>query len=92
MLLLGVAERIRLGLAGLVHVEELSLAIRASIGIAVRDDPAMSVTDLLRRDDVAMYEAKSSRAGALLYDPSQDSFSRERLRLVEELRRAITDD
>jgi EAL domain-containing protein (putative c-di-GMP-specific phosphodiesterase class I) len=44
---------------------------------------------MLRRSDVAMYEAKAARSGALLYDPSQDSFSRDRLQRTDELRRAI---
>jgi EAL domain-containing protein (putative c-di-GMP-specific phosphodiesterase class I) len=38
---------------------------------------------------VAMYEAKGSRSGALFYDAARDSFSRQRLRMAEELRRGI---
>ena len=45
--------------------------------------------DLLRRADVAMYEAKVTRAGAQLYDAQRDEFSRQRLRMGEELRRAL---
>ena len=47
----------------------------------------LTATDLLRRADVAMYEAKSTRSGALFYDATRDSFSRQRLRKAEDLRR-----
>ena len=69
--------------------EALDLAIRASIGITVRQPSDVTATDLLRRADVAMYEAKGTRSGALFYDAARDSFSRQRLRLAEDLRRGI---
>jgi diguanylate cyclase (GGDEF)-like protein len=83
------AGRVRATLLQPVQVDNLDLAIRASIGITVRQPSDLTATDLLRRADVAMYEAKASRAGALFYDAARDSFSRERLRLAEELREGI---
>jgi diguanylate cyclase (GGDEF)-like protein len=59
-------------------IDGLSMTVNASIGIAVRRSTDTKGTDMLRRSDVAMYEAKAARSGALLYDPSQDSFSRDR--------------
>ncbi len=73
-----------------VHIEGMQLTLSASIGIAVRTEEDTTSTDLLRRADVAMYEAKSARVGALLYEPSQDDFTRQRLRRTEELRRGIS--
>jgi len=70
-------------------IDGLSMTVNASIGIAVRRSTDTKGTDMLRRSDVAMYEAKAARSGALLYDPSQDSFSRDRLQRTDELRRAI---
>jgi diguanylate cyclase (GGDEF)-like protein len=70
-------------------IDGLSVTVNASIGIAVRRDTDTRGTDLLRRADVAMYEAKAASTGALLYDPSLDGFSRDRLRRTDELRRAI---
>nr|CAA9325644.1 MAG: diguanylate cyclase/phosphodiesterase (GGDEF & EAL domains) with PAS/PAC sensor(s) [uncultured Nocardioidaceae bacterium] len=70
-------------------IDGLSMTVHASIGIAVRRGNDTKGTDMLRRSDVAMYEAKAARSGALLYDPSQDSFSRDRLQRTDELRRAI---
>ena len=75
-----------------MRVEGLELAIRASIGITVKGDADVEGTDLLRRADVAMYEAKLTRSGTLLYDASRDGFSRHRLRLAEDLRRGIAED
>lgn len=70
-------------------IDGLQLSVQVSIGIAVREPRDTIATDLLRRADVAMYDAKASRAGALMYDPAQDDFSRERLRRTEQLRRGI---
>ncbi|MBA2641214.1 MAG: bifunctional diguanylate cyclase/phosphodiesterase [Nocardioidaceae bacterium] len=70
-------------------VDGLQLSVHVSIGISVRLPADTRSTDLLRRADVAMYEAKASRAGALLYDPAQDCFTRDRLRRTEQLRRGI---
>jgi len=72
-------------------VDGLQVSIQVSIGIAVRHPDDTSATDLLRRADVAMYEAKASRSGALLYERTQDGFTRDRLRRTEDLRRGIQD-
>ena len=87
--LVGIANGIRETLLDPVKVDNLDLAIRASIGITVRQPSDGTATDLLRRADVAMYEAKGTRSGALFYDAARDSFSRQRLRLAEDLRRGI---
>ena len=73
-------------------VDGIELSTTASIGITSRTPQDTLSTELLRRADVAMYQAKATRAGALIYDAHSDDFSRQRLRLAEELRRAITDD
>jgi diguanylate cyclase (GGDEF)-like protein len=70
-------------------VDGIALSTGASIGITIRDARDQSSTDLLRRADVAMYQAKQSRAGALLYNADRDDFSRRKLQLAEDLRRGI---
>ncbi|WP_375476943.1 putative bifunctional diguanylate cyclase/phosphodiesterase [uncultured Jatrophihabitans sp.] len=72
-----------------LQIDGISLSADASVGITVRTDDDVHSSELLRRADVAMYHAKEQRVGALLYDPDTDDFSRDRLRLGEELRRAI---
>lgn len=73
-----------------LQVEGLEIVLQSSAGIAVRD-PEDSGSALLRRADVAMYQAKLSRVGATVYDASRDEFSRQRLVFVDELRRALAD-
>jgi diguanylate cyclase (GGDEF)-like protein len=72
-------------------VDGIELATDASIGITVRADADATSTELLRRADVAMYQAKLTRSGALLYDAHSDDFSRQKLQLAEELRKGIAD-
>jgi len=67
----------------------MDLTVDCSIGVAVKDSSAGSYQDLLRRADVAMYQAKAGREGALVYDAARDEFSRQRLQLAEELRLGI---
>lgn len=65
------------------------VAVAASVGVALSIDGDSQARDLLRRADVAMYEAKRSGVGIQVYDKGSDLFSRQRLRLAEELRRAL---
>jgi diguanylate cyclase (GGDEF)-like protein len=87
--LLETAKLVRDVLARPLRVDELELAIGASVGITVRAQGDTISTDLLRRADVAMYQAKVTKEGALLYDSKRDDFSRQRLRQAEDLRRGI---
>jgi diguanylate cyclase (GGDEF)-like protein len=86
------AERVRCVLQAPLRVENMDLSIDASVGVAVREFADTSSIELLRRADIAMYEAKSSRAGVMMFDAAQDGFSRHRLRRGEELRQAIAAD
>ena len=62
--------------------------MHSSVGVAISHHQDTRA-DLLRRADVAMYQAKTQRMGALLYDPDRDEFTTERLKLAEFLRRGI---
>jgi predicted signal transduction protein with EAL and GGDEF domain len=87
--LMEMAQDVRAVLLAAVHVDSLDLAIRASIGITARQPHDTTAAALLRRADVAMYQAKSARSGAVLYQPSHETFTRKRLARIEELREAI---
>ena len=53
-------------------------------------DHADDVTELMQRADIAMYAAKRlTRRCALLYDPTSDGHSTERLMLLGDLRKAL---
>ena len=74
-----------------LKIDGIGLSADASIGMTVRQELDLHSTDLLRRADIAMYDAKRARAGAVLYNPDSDQFSRERLALGDDLRRAIAE-
>lgn len=83
------AHAVRQTLLAPAKVDGMDLAMHASLGITVREPDDTRAADLLRRADVAMYEAKVTRAGAQIYDAQRDEFSRQRLRMGEELRRSL---
>jgi diguanylate cyclase len=84
-----VAERIHRALAKPFELDDLTVSVQASIGIAVFPDDAQTTNSLLQRADVAMYQAKADRTRFAFYASSADNNSRERLGLVSELKSAI---
>jgi diguanylate cyclase (GGDEF)-like protein len=84
-----VAEKIRRALSEPFEVQGLALRLTGSVGIAAYPDHAVDVDDLLRRADIAMYQAKASRRGYEFYARERDTNSRERLALAAELALAI---
>jgi diguanylate cyclase (GGDEF)-like protein len=82
------SERLRTSLQGAFPVDGVSVYIDASIGIAMCPDVATDVEGLLQRADIAMYQAKADRTGALVYEAGETDLTA-KLRAIEELRRAI---
>lgn len=72
-----------------ILVEEIELSLGGSIGVTAARADDDSGSEVLRRADVAMYQAKNSGLGVSLYDAQLDEFSRSRLQLAEELRKGI---
>jgi diguanylate cyclase (GGDEF)-like protein len=70
----------------------IRLHIGVSIGVASAPVPAATVSELLRYADVAMYAAKTSRAGVHVYVPDSVGSAFDRLHTMEELRTAIASD
>jgi diguanylate cyclase (GGDEF)-like protein len=70
-------------------VEEQSLDIGASIGIALYPDHGVDANILIQRADVAMYSAKHSHTGHAFYETRLDEHNPSRLALMGELRRAV---
>jgi diguanylate cyclase (GGDEF)-like protein len=81
--------RLRSALEPSFDVEGIAVHMGASIGIALFPDHADTAHGLLQRADVAMYEAKRTRAGHEVYLPTRDRHSRDRLALIGELHAAI---
>ncbi|MBV9660029.1 MAG: EAL domain-containing protein [Acidimicrobiales bacterium] len=72
-----------------VAVDGLMLELRASLGVAIAPHHGLDPASLLRRADVAMYAAKTSRRGVVAYDHEIDQHAKRRLILATELRRAM---
>ncbi|HEX6498034.1 MAG TPA: bifunctional diguanylate cyclase/phosphodiesterase [Micromonosporaceae bacterium] len=67
----------------------LQLAVEASVGVVVAPAGAVDMTELLRRADIAMYQAKRGGSSITWYDSSTDGASTDRLALLAELREAL---
>lgn len=78
-------------LAKPIVIEGLEISPSGSIGVTVVLPGDVDSSDVLRRADVAMYQAKTSGLGVAVYDAQLDEFSRSRLQLAEELRKGIAD-
>ena len=76
-------------LAAPTEVCGVSLSVEASIGVAVAPAGSIDMTELLRRADIAMYEAKRGGERVCRYEGSRDDGSADRLALLAELREAL---
>ncbi|MER7487451.1 bifunctional diguanylate cyclase/phosphodiesterase [Streptomyces sp. NPDC126497] len=87
------ATRIARGLVAALgsplDLDGLTLVLEASAGVAVFPDHAEDAEGLLRRADVAMYQAKRDRTGVEAYESKRDSNTPDRLGLLGDLRRAL---
>jgi len=86
------AERLHSALHGAVTVRDFPLEITMSIGVATFPEHGKDADNVLRHADVAMYQAKETRAGTAVYDSEQDLNDEARLVLAGELRRAIENE
>jgi diguanylate cyclase (GGDEF)-like protein/PAS domain S-box-containing protein len=84
-----VADKLNAAIEAPFTLDGLTLDIDASIGVAAYPDHASDANQLLQRADVAMYAAKATHAGYIVYDPSLDQHNPRRLGLLGQLRRAL---
>jgi diguanylate cyclase (GGDEF)-like protein len=87
-----VAQKVRTALHQPLTLDGVGLDLDASIGIAVYPDHGGDAAELLQHADVAMYAAKQTHAGFVVYDPAVDQHSPKRLALLGGLRRAVERD
>ena len=71
------------------EIDDVSLQIDTSIGIALFPEHAGDEETLIRLADVAMYAAKRRRTSFVIYEPESDPNSLRHLTLRADLRRAI---
>lgn len=85
-----VARRLLEMLSQPITIEGHEMVITPSIGIAIAPNNADTVEGLLKAADTAMYHAKTSGKNKFMYyDTSMDAAGVERLKLENELRRAL---
>ncbi|MET9374277.1 bifunctional diguanylate cyclase/phosphodiesterase [Streptomyces sp. NPDC002992] len=84
-----VARHLVAALSSPLDLDGLTLVLEASAGVAVFPDHALDAEGLLRRADVAMYQAKRDRTGVEVYESKRDSNTPDRLGLLGDLRRAL---
>ena len=70
-------------------IDGQAVDVRASIGITLAPLHGNNVGDLLRRADLAMYDAKQSGTGYALFATEQEETPARRLALLGDLRRCI---
>jgi diguanylate cyclase (GGDEF)-like protein len=84
-----VAERVLGALHASFTLDELTVDLEASIGVAIAPWHGRLTEDVLRNADTAMYRAKQARAGIAVYDPDGEGPAPRRLLLLGDLRRAL---
>jgi diguanylate cyclase (GGDEF)-like protein len=73
-------------------IEDITLEVGCSIGISRYPEDGEDAETLLRRVDIAINAAKEHRDAYRIYDPEQDHYSPERLRLLGDFRRGLHAD
>jgi diguanylate cyclase (GGDEF)-like protein/PAS domain S-box-containing protein len=85
-------EKLSLSIELPIDHDGLPLTIESSIGVAFSPDHGHDVAELMKKADVAMYQAKHARHRHALYEPASDAHDPQQLTLAAELRRAIKDE
>ena len=89
---LEVARRISASLESPFILGGVSIDVDASIGIAIYPLHAEDAGSLMKRADIAMYDAKKNHTAIALYEAGRDEHSIRRLSLLSELRQAVQRD
>jgi diguanylate cyclase (GGDEF)-like protein len=84
-----VGERIVSALRTPMELLGLRMEVGASIGVAVSPEDGAEATMLMKRADLAMYDAKTSGASLRWFEHRVDTGNARRLSMVSELREAI---
>ncbi len=89
---LEVATRVGRVLDEPITLGGVSIDVKASLGIALCPLHADDAGTLMKRADVAMYQAKRQHGAVAVYEPGRDEHSLRRLAILSELRLAIASD
>jgi diguanylate cyclase (GGDEF)-like protein len=84
-----VARRILRALEHPIALDGMEVEVGGSLGVALAPVHATDPAALLKRADLAMYDAKASTHGLRVYQPDLDTTNPRRLTLVSELRAGL---
>ncbi|MDT4987471.1 MAG: diguanylate cyclase, partial [Micromonosporaceae bacterium] len=84
------AQTILASIAAPIDLDGMRISVEASAGIAIADGSA-DIAELLRRSDVAMYQAKRTGQPVTRYAATRDTANIDSLILVGDLGRAVAD-
>ncbi|WP_176738719.1 putative bifunctional diguanylate cyclase/phosphodiesterase [Micromonospora pallida] len=76
-------------LAAPTEVSGVRMSTEVSVGVVVAGAGTADLAELLRRADIAMYQAKKGGGSVASYDNSRDAGSTDQLTLLAELREAL---
>jgi len=79
-------------LAHPVEVQGVRMSVEATAGVVVAGAGTVGMAELLRRADVALYQAKDGGSSVAWYDSSRENASTDQLALLAELREALAVD
>ena len=90
---LAFAERLHAAIIEPIDLEEVSLRVGASIGVASTLEDGHLPQELLHKSDVAMYRAKSDAdMPVCLFNAEMDQKSRDKSQMIQDLRLALQND
>ncbi len=90
---IAVATRIEAAMTRPIELDDGTITLTGSMGIVRADDRGIRIVELLRDADIAMYAAKrEARGGHRVFEPAMFSDTVQRVRLEEDLRRALDND
>ncbi len=73
-------------------IDDEAFCVSASIGIALYPEHGTTTADLLRRADLAMYDAKRTGSGYAVFEAAQEKQTARQLALLGDLRQCIARD
>jgi diguanylate cyclase (GGDEF)-like protein/PAS domain S-box-containing protein len=83
------AKQLRQAIMQPFDIDSTQIQIGGSFGLCIYPDHGSEPSVLLRRADVAMYQAKRTMTGHALYDAERDPYGPRRLSLINDIRQAI---
>ncbi len=84
-----IANKVLAALNSPFELENRSFQVGASLGIGMFPEHGRDGTALMKRADMAMYEAKRDQTGFAVYDVAKDQYSSRNQSLIDDLRTAV---